>query len=676
MIHPSAHGREQQIVEYVVNRVETLKTNRQDVEAKWIKCMEAYGSKLDGAWAARAREDNRSARYLSLTWDAVENITAQLMAMLFPNERWFTVEPGRRGGFVMSDDQDAPKIEHLLRYQHDQMAFVSSMRRMIKWLVITGNCPWSMCWKKESAVDYPAYAQAMGDWMNRQAAAMQQYNQQLEMLAQQADLMAAQGMPPPEMPPAPPYEAQPPGAFNIMYEGPQLIIGDPFNFVIDDQANDDRTAFRAVQTWRSKAYLKHLSETDETGYSVYENLNLVQDAERYKDDYFSRNPQLALAFGMQLPDEASVDLIEACGDFELPLDDPSGESTYQRSWTAVIANKRTLLKFEPTHLWTSTPHIQLAKLIEVPGQVYGGGLVENTLGLTDATNVRFNQILDAAAVAINPETKVMDDGVYDPENAESGPGAQHLVGTMDNLQPLQKNLQGLSLAFTEIGLLMALVQQMFRSPNAGASQRGDNSATRTARDTSVMGGSLQDMARYIEEHALVPVLEMQLQHSQQYLDEEIVVKIVQENMASWATVGPGEVRRRWSTRVRGSANQMLKEKRLQDMLTFFQLVSGNPLLVQSGQCDVMYLAKRIYEEMGFTDIDKAFPPLMPMGMGFGMPGGMGFGGVPALGGGPGLPADQGYPGVGLPDAAPPGVASLSPFTAATRDGLMGGRAGL
>lgn len=675
MIHPSALGQEQKIVDYVVSRVTELKTNRRELEEKWINCLEAYGSKLDQAWAARAREDNRSARYLSLTWDAVENITAQLMAMLFPNERWFTVEPGRRGGFVVSDDQDAPKIEHLLRYQHDQMAFVGSMRRMIKWLVITGNCPWSMCWKKENAVDYPAYAQAMNDWLNRQTAAMVQYNQQLEMLAQQGDIMAAQGLPPPPPPPAPPYEPQPPGAFNVMYEGPQLIIGDPFNFVIDDRANDERTCFRAVQTWRSKAYLQHLAETDETGYAVYENLDQVQDAERHKDDYFSRNPQMAAAFGVQLPDDASVSLIEACGDFELPLDDQSGETKFIRSWTAVVANNRTLLKFEPTHLWTSTPHIQLAKLIDIPGQVYGGGLVENTLGLTDATNVRFNQILDAAAVAINPETKVFDDGVYDPEHAESGPGAQHIVGDINNLQPLQKNLQGLSLAFTEIGLLMALVQQMFRSPNAGASQRGDNSATRTARDTSVMGGSLQDMARYIEEHALVPVLEMQLQHSQQYLDEEIVVKIVQENMASWASVGPAEVRRRWSTRVRGSANQMLKEKRLQDMLTFFQLVSGNPLIVQSGQCDVMYLAKRIYEEMGFMDVDKAFPPLMPMGMG-GMPGGMGLGGIPALGGGPGLPADQGYPGVGIPDAAPPGVASLGPYTDATRFGLMGGRVGL
>jgi len=673
LIHPIARGQEQRIVEYVNSKVQTLKTNRQLLELKWLHCMEAYGSKFDEAWAERARQDNRSARYLSLTWDAVENITAQMMAMLFPNERWFTVEPGRRGGFVMSDDLDAPKIEHLLRYQHDQMMFVGEIRKLIKWLVITGNCPWSMTWCKESAVDYPAYSAAMQAWLMRQAQAQAQMNQAHEMWSQQADAAQAQGLPPPPPPMAPPMEMQPAAASNVMYEGPRLIIGDPFNFVIDDRANDEETAFRAVQTWRSKAYLEHLAQVDETGYAVYENLDQIRDAGQYKDDYFSRNPALAAAFGMQLPDDASVSLIEAAGDFELPLQDELEGDQFIRCWVAVVANNRTLLKFEPTHLWSRRPHIQLAKLIEVPGQVYGGGLVENTLGLTDATNVRFNQILDAAAVAINPETKVFDDGVYDPETAESGPGAQHIVGDINNLQPLLKNLQGLSLAFTEIGLLMSLVQQMFRSPNAGAAVRGDTSATRTARDTSVMGGSLQDMARYVEEHALVPILEMQLQHSQQYLDEEIVIKIVQENMASWATVGPDHVQRRWLTRVRGSANTMLKEKRLQDLLTFFQLVSGNPLFVQTGQVDVTYLAKRIYEEMGFMDGDKVFPAVMP-GM-MGLPGGGVFGGgLPALGGGPGTAGDQGYPGVGLPAAAPPAVAQLSPFTSAAVDGLMGGRA--
>lgn len=674
MIHSIARGNEQKIVEYVNDKVLTLKTNRHELELKWIECVEAYASRMNKAWAERARMDNRSARPLSLTWDAVENIVAQMMAMLFPNERWFSVEPGRRGGFVMSDDADAPKIEHLMRYQHDQMMFMASIRRMLKWLVITGNCPWSMCWDTVNSVDYPVYAKAVSDWMQRQAAIIAQYNQAHEQWAAQAAVMAAQGMQPPPQPQQPETEEQPAASTNVMYEGPKLIIGDPFNFVMDDCANDELTAFRAVQTWRTKAYLQHLSKRDVTGYAVYENVDEIQNAESYKDDYFARNPQIANAFGLVLPKAGAVGMMECAGDFELDLTG-ADDAQYIRSWTCVIANNRTLLKFEPTHLWSQTPHIQLARLIDVPGSVYGGGLVEESLGLTDATTVRFNQILDAAAVAINPETKVFDDGVYDPENAESGPGAQHIVGDMNNLQPLRKDLQGLSLAFTEIGLLMALVQQMFRSPNAGASTRGDNSATRTARDTSVMGGSLQDMARFVEETALIPILSMQLRHSQQYLAENIVVRIVQDNVETWASVGPEHVQRQWAVKVRGSANQMLKEKRLQDLLSFIQIVSGNPVLLQAVPVNMTYLLKTVYSEMGFMDGDKVFPALPP-GMPQMLPQGGGNGGV-QQGGGVGSPqGNQGFPGVGLPDQAPPGVAAVGAYADEASNGQLGGRVGL
>jgi hypothetical protein len=657
LIHPAIRGYENLVVEYVNDKVKTLKDNRHELEERWMLCVEAYASKFSNAtWVAAAKADNRSTRYVALTWDAVQNIVAQMMTMLFPNDQWFSVEPGRRGGFVMSDDLDAPKIEHLLRYQHGEMQFRSKMRRMLTWLVITGNCPWAMYWSKDSAADYPAYSAAMAKWVQRQADITAAYNTALDQYAQQTLEARALGVPSDGPAPQRPAEGEmPTGSSSLIYEGPKLVIGDPFNFVMDDCANDDLTAFRAANTWRSIAYLRHLQQVDETGYTVYENLEDVQNSGGHKADHFSRNPALALAFGMVLPTKSSVSLVEGCGDMELNLGAADGNGQYIRSWTAVVANNNTLLKCEPTHLWRQEPHLQLARLIDMPGQVYGGGLVENALGLVDATNVRLNQIIDASAVAINPETKVYDDGVYDPENAESGPGAQHIVGDINNLQPLHKDLQGLSLSFTEIGLLTSMVQQMFRSPNASANTRGDSSATRTARDTSVMGGSLQDMARYVEDNALMPILDMQLQHNQQYLDEDIVVKIVQEGMSEWHTVGPDVVQRRWKNRITGSANQMLREKRLQDLMTFLQVVGGNPMLSQAARIDFSYLLKRVYEEMGFSDGDKTFPAMPQMGPM--SPGGMGGGGgILAPGGVPGDQGDQGFPGAGPPNGPPPGVA--------------------
>ena len=672
MIDPIVRGQEKRVVEYVNSQVRDLKSDRSERESIWMECFEAYLSKFSKTWVDKANKERRSARFMAETWDAVETATAQIAAIVWPNEEWFKIAPGRLGGTDLADDEDADSVALYLRHQHEHMHLRQEVLKLIKWLAITGNCPWSMVWHVENSVDYPAYAQAMNSWAQQQAAAYQQYEQMMTQHAVISRIAMTQGLPPPP-PPALEEPERPVQPDSIAYEGPRLVVGDPFNFVIDDTANNPLTAFRATTLWRTKAYIARMGETDETGYAVYDNLDKVRDAEYVKDDEDSKNQMLATAFGHQLPAKNAVRLVEAVGDFELPGE--GGAKDLHRSFVATVANGSELLRFEPTHLWSREPRQQLATLISCPGQTYGIGLVENILGLQDAINVRSNQILDAAAVAIHPETKAFDDGVFDPEETESGPGAVHMVGSMDNLQPLDKNLSGLGLAFSEVAMMTASLQQKTRAASPASNRNYEMSATEVARDTSVAGANLQEIAHAVEENALLPILRMQLQYNQQYMTEDVIFRVVQMSVPSLVNVNPQTVRRKWDLKVIGSLNQMLKEKRIQDLKEFFQLVSGNPTalydpLTGMPRIDLQYLMKRLYEEIGFTDSDRVFNPPMPQ-MPMTAPGGGQDGQGGPQGGSGGAPDDPGFPGVGLPDQVPESVEELGPFLKKATSARMG-----
>ena len=655
-------GHERRIVDYVCDQYKDLRSDRSDMEDTWLECMEAYLSKFNKSWTTEAANKKRSKRYLALTWDAVENNVAQFEAMVFPNNDWFRLEPGRIGGFNEKDDRSAPSVQHMMKWQHRMAHYHRQFIMLLKWLNIVGNASWTQTWHKEYAADYPAYAQAMAQWVEEQRIAWGEYQQAMMEYQRTAEVAARANLPPP---PPPPIEMpdRPAGNTDVAYEGPRLIVGDIFNFVIDTQANNPHTAFRASKFWRSKAHLMRFAQPDESGYAVYENLQNVKNAQRRTDEDGDKENLIANTFGMQIPDKQQVDLIEACGDFEIAAPDTSGESTIFRNYVATVANKRTLIRFEPSHLWSGIPHQQLSTLIPVPNQTYGVGLVEMALGTQDAINARSNQIIDAAAYAINPEVKAVDDGVLDPDDSKSGPGSIVWVGTMDNAEPMHKNFSGIQLGMQEVGMMKGEFQQISRSANPFTTQHYKKSATEIARDATVSGASLKHIANFFETETLIPILTMQLQLNQQYINEEVAIEVNQDDKTEILRAGPQAIRQSWLVRVVGSQNITEKEKRINDLLMFYQLTAGNP--VTAPQVDMRYLMQRILEEMGIQDADKILADEQTMMMQMMMMGGMDGQGEESDGGNGGAGA-EGSAGAEAPPGANPLASGVAPFIGRTK----------
>jgi len=592
------------VANYLVQQYEDLKSQRADKEDVWLDCIYAYMSHHTDDWTAKAQSEGRSHRYMGLTFDAVETLHSQLSAMLFPGDEWLSVQPGRVG-MDMMDDETAADIELFLKWQHRQMGFTPEYKRLVKQLIITGNCPWSMNWRIDYAVDYPKYLNDVKAWMDDQKLIFGEYKKAMEEYEQVAAQAKKLGAPQP-MPPRVEMPKRPPVSIDKVFAGPEFMVGDIFDYVQDPHASDPGSALRAQRIWRSKAHLKKLNKPDETGYKIYDNLDAIHDGQRRgAKGSDNKEEARASAFGLQLPDKSQVELLEFWGTFEIPGGAGGGdtheENKIYENYVAVVANRKHLIRFEPSHLWSGDLPRQLSTLIEVPGQIYGTGLIEPALGVQDLANVRANQMVDAVAFAINPEMKAVDDGVIDP-NEESGPGVVHLVGNLNNLQPVQKDLSGLQLAMSDLGQIKSEFQQITRASSQFSNQHYARSATEVSQSAGVTGSNLNEIAMHIEETSLRKVIELQLQFTQQYMDNEEIVKVTQGGVIDWKKINPEDVRRKWDLIISGSKHMAEQDKRIQQMLMFLQITTSNPMLVQS--INVPYLLKKIYEEHGFRDADK------------------------------------------------------------------------
>ncbi len=593
-------------LQLTVDTWKTLKDKRKGKEEMWLECIRAYLSMLDESWAKLAVEEKRSARYIALPYDAVETVHAQAMGMLFPkSDDWFDIDPGRLGR-DMKDDLAAPNTKLLLADQHREMRFKREMARLVKWLLVVGNCPWAMNWQKTYAVDYPVYAKAVRENEAKAQQAWAQFQQLYQQYQEKASQYVAMGTAPPE-PPTPPRFSLPIGDTIIDYQGPRLICGDPFQYVQDPYADDENYAIRITRFWRTKAYLKKYTKPDKAGYTVYDNIDKLIEKDRRGAVDTENEDIVAEAFGIETTEKQGVEIKELWGTFDL------GGKHYENH-IITVGNDTQILKLEPSYLWSRDIPRKLAKLVEVPGQLYGYGILEPALGTADYINARANQQIDAGAIAIHPEYECVFDSVFDPTDAVSAPGKFHVVAKKGNITPLQKDLQGLHFSMSEIGMAKGEFQQLTNASNPFTTQHYKKSATEIARDSQVSGSKLQELMSAFEDNHVVPILQLQLQMTQQYMDKGVWARKYQANEEfDWVEVDPQQVRQNLLVRCKGAKGTMDKAEMINNIQTFLATTMGNELMSQ--QMNMQYLAKRLYTLMtGGEDADKVFPEALAMDM--------------------------------------------------------------
>lgn len=479
------------VVSYGIEQWRRLKDEKIEAEDQMRECWLAANSRFGRSWDKI--KTFRSRRYLPIASAARHAVKAQLINGVMPHDLWFKVE-GRTPG----DESSAKYMTALMRWQHERSNFRAEACKAIDIGIIFGVVPWCIDWQEDYRFvpDQNAYSYALG----QHAATME-------------GLQPGQEMPlPPEMV----YKKK------RMYDGPKFKAGNPFDFVIERGRDMDENALMIVRTFIDITKLKALSEPNPvTGYALYENLDAIANelVDRETSDTVIREVESRLGFYNAFKD--SVELLSMYGDFII-----KGE--LYRNHIAVIANRTTLIRFEPSPYLHGRRPWNLFVMKPDPIEAYGKGYLHDGLGLVDAANVRFNQIIDANNQVVNPTYEVVQDGIMDGENLLSVPGAVITVRQPNTIRPI--NIPDKSgTAMSEIGFLLGQFNDLTGSMRAINNPGADPSASQVNRSAMQYDNQFAEMVRHLERDLFMPALTMQMELNQQLMDEEVWVRLVEPN---------------------------------------------------------------------------------------------------------------------------------------------------
>jgi hypothetical protein len=592
-----------EVVDYVVTRYRELKDHRKVKEIKWMECVRAYMSDFPRIWDVRKETEMRSARFVPLSFDSVETLEATLMSMVMPEGRWIRLTPAIPGKLPY-DDKAAEEMEALIYSQHQQMKFRREFKKFVKQMAIVGNAPYQVGWRQDRVVDYPAFEAAMRQWQIVHQESWGKFQQAMEDWQRLSEIAQAKGEPPPPKPSIVMPEPPPSGATQsdqIAYAGPTFMTGDIFNFVIDPFSPDRNHPIMIKRSFAPKSAIIKMSQKNEFGYSVYENTQNVEEKEiRVARDQDHMIEQYD-AFGLQVPSGKAVEIKESWGTMHITNGHRDGRSVFV-SFVATVANDSDLIRFEPTFMWSGESPVGMGTYRDVPGQVYGIGALEMALGVQDLVNARTNQNIDIVNFAVNPEYKAVDDG-YVRSKMVSSPSKIHWVGDINNLVPLDKNLQGLNISFQDVTLLKNEFKMITKSGAPLASDSRE-SATKTRLDSRMLGGDVSKIALHIEDTVLTEIIQKQLELTSQYMTTEQAVRALQSGAANFKSVSPKTARQGWGVQVMGTQFSADRMERAENLMMFQQLVLGNPVALPSVK--VLALLKKVYRELGFSDEDEIF----------------------------------------------------------------------
>lgn len=479
---------QQQLASWLVTNWRKLKDERSHKEAIWQECWLAYTSKFGQTWQEIA--EYRSKRYIPISKLAVESVASHLTQGVMPHDDWFNIL-----GRTPDDERGAKYMTALMKWQHFRTNWRKQFGSILKQATIFGCVPWAVLWKED--VRWVPDPEQHGENMGAYAAAV-------ESGAAQA------GYPPPV--PLKPIRK---------YDGPEIVAGNIFDFVIDRNGNDEY-ALRVNRYFKTKAYLKQMAEPDAMGYSLYQNVENINNVNPYQETSDGLRRQIDAEMGFYDIPKERVELLEAWGDFEI-----DGETYHNH--VLVVANRTTVLRFEPNPYAHGRIPWQMFVLQPDPIEVYGNGILEPALGLQDVVNVRINQIIEGNALTVNPQLQVVNDGTVDLENFISAPGAIHLVSQIGNIAPLQMAGKP-ELGMSEVGFMMAQFNQSTGAMQSFSTEDYQKSATEISAQAGMTNSRFSESVRHIESTFIVPALEMQLELNQQMMDQETWVRVVEPQM--------------------------------------------------------------------------------------------------------------------------------------------------
>lgn len=474
-----------ELLQFVTDNWRRLKDERKYKEDLWIECFLAYTSKFGKTWSNLS--NGRSKRFLPLADQVVNTLAATRTNSIMPNDQWMALLPRTPG-----DDQKAKAFESLIKWQQFKVGFRGKVSQANRGLSVYGNQPYCVRWRRDVA-QIPDYETYMGQLSS------------MAVTGEEANPLATKPL--------------------LKYEGPDLELGNIFDYVQDRDADSEEDALRIQRFYKSLHYIQDMAEPDpETGFSVFENVEDLTDTSRTLESSDGLQNMANAKLGFQPTVKGGIELLEAWGDFPVTM---GGKTHILKNYVVVVANRNRVIRCEPNPYLHGRAAWRLARLYTDPGEVYGRGDIEAVLGLQDGANKRFNQVIDANEIAIDPMWVARENGVINLDDLRFMPGGIIEVAQQGDLEPLSKVSMG-SLGMEELGFVMAQLNQTTGAMQGFTTEAYQKSATEVAATAQMGNARGMETIKHLEHTFIGPVLEDWVSLDQQLMDREIMVRVISD----------------------------------------------------------------------------------------------------------------------------------------------------
>jgi hypothetical protein len=474
-------------------------------EQGWKECEKAYHCK---PFAELAEEMQwQSNHVLPWAYDAVESWYAYLHSAMLPSiDKIFAIEPR-----TPEDKPGCETMEKYMEYRFGKNKTPALMGKALKQAAIRNHTCVKPMWRDDRRIAY--------EWQDEpvmQTITHPETLQPVQIPTGQVNKVRK------------PVETQ---VYNNFWA--DVIDIDNISFFPID-GDFDKT--NLVHT--TSMYLEELEEQVKQGKADYFNLDQVRDMCRKDDD--NPDPEKAengatAQTGLKIK-EGWINRIKIDG-------------KVYNNYVGVVVNDKILIQFKPNgNDYGKKPFIWLCMNPD-GNKLYGYGLLSKGLPILKSATFIFNQRLNEIKLKLYGSYKYYDDGVFNPYNVVSQPGAMIPVAdatsAAQNLMPLNPNLQHIQLAYTEVAEQKAEFEEV-TVPKVvkGLVEQKDTTATEISNVQNNSSGKMNVQAYHINDNLFQPWLEWQYlltYQRMQFPDNKLKLEIARVTIPATKLIPPIDI---------------------------------------------------------------------------------------------------------------------------------------
>lgn len=374
-----------------------------------------------------------------------------------------------------------------------------------------------------------------------------------------------------------------------VYDAPKVELVDLYDFFFDPTATDIDSAAWCIH--RTKSTLSRLKDLQKSG--IYKNVHLVEGSSgtHSNDDKANRRSTSGIQDEEYYSTDEDVELLEYWEDDRV----------------VVVANDKVIIRDEPNPYYHKSKIFVRVVDVKVPHEFYGLGEMEPIESLVYELNDRRNQRMDNVTLILNKQWKVKNGANVDEDELISTPGGVIHTDVMDGIDPIQTS-DVTSSAYQEETLIKADIQQTTGvsdfTQGVGSEALANDTATGISLIQEAGNARFKSKNNNIEEMLIKRIGELMVAMNQQYISDELLLRITGDEGQTFERVAPDEIKGNFDVKIKANStlpvNEAVEKKQAME---FYQLFAENQN-VNKMELDKM-LAKKI---MPSVNLEKLFAP--------------------------------------------------------------------